>query len=169
MGRVAAGESALPGWMKVVFGLGVVLALVIAVPATLAHRQERQGWRILQAVAHQVATDAGAAELFRAQPDLRPGDDPAAFLRELQSWRPTFGEMPGEPDPFGRRYLAQGDAAGGGWALVQGRGGAWLGVSWQEDSGSLRMGFGPDRRAVREQLRQPLTGDAPLTGAASAR
>ena len=97
MGRVASGESALPGWMKVVFGLGVVLALVIAVPATLAHRQERQGWRILQAVAHQVATDAGAAELFRAQPDLRPGDDPAAFLRELQRWRPTFGEMPGEP------------------------------------------------------------------------
>lgn len=152
MAASARGETALPGWMKVVFGLGVVLALVIAIPATLGLRQERQAWDILRAVAAQISTDAGAAELYRAQPDLRPGGDQAAFLKELQAWRPAFGELPEEGRRARNGYRAHREP-GGGWAAVQGRGGAWLGVAWQDASGRLRLALGPDRLSVRDQLR----------------
>lgn len=152
MAASARGETALPGWMKVVFGLGVVLALVIAIPATLGLRQERQAWDILQAVASQISTDAGAVELYQAQPDLRPGGDQAAFLKELQVWRSAFGALPEQGHRAQRGYRAHREP-GGGWALVRGQGGAWLGVAWEDASGRLRLGFGPDRLNARDQLR----------------
>ena len=92
--------------LKIAIGCGVALLLAIGgcvafigVGASVLGKQmQAQEWPQLRQAVEALATDEGAADLYRAQPGLaavHPTE--AAFLLAARGWRPLLEPLPAEP------------------------------------------------------------------------
>lgn len=92
--------------LKVAIGCGVALLVVIggcvaavgAGVSVLGRQMQAREWPQLRQAVAALATDEGAAALYRDQPGLaaeHPSE--AAFLLAAQGWRPLLEPLPAEP------------------------------------------------------------------------
>lgn len=133
-----AAPSRLPGWLKVLAGLAVVAALLVAVLVTTQAARRRQAWPLARAVAARLATDEGARDLYGKNPDLH-GFYPTeqAFLEAVRPLRAGL-VLPEQEPGRGRRDSILQVGPGVARIRVRGEGGTWIDLTVRG-----RGGFGP--------------------------
>lgn len=133
--------SRFPGWLKVLAGLAVAAALLVAVFVTTQVARRRRAWPLARAVAARLATDEGARDLYGKNPDLRdcyPTEQ--AFLEAVRPLRAGLVLPEREPGREQRDFILR---AGPGVARIRarGEGGTWIDLTVRG-----RGGFGPPPR-----------------------
>lgn len=148
-------------WLKaamVLFGSAALLAFVVFANV---QAMRNKAWPIVRQLAQRLQTDAGALDLYRANPELgaKYGSE-ESFLAAVRNYRGQFSSLPvrapqegeayrcaGTPSSF--RVWVQGDAGGWMHLFVQGRS-----IFHQvRGEGLHRLTFAPSREAMTEEDR----------------
>jgi hypothetical protein len=131
--------SSIPGWLKVLAGLALAGALLIAVLVTTQVARRRQAWPLARAVAARLATDEGTRDLYEKNPDLH--DDYPTEQAFLDAVRPLrAGLILPEQEPLRNRrgfitFVGPVQAR----IRVRGEGGTWMDLTVRR-----RSTFGPE-------------------------
>ena len=136
-----APPSRFPGWLKVLAGLAVAAALLVAVFVTAQVARRQRAWPLARAVAARLATDEGARDLYGKNPDLHDGyPTEQAFLEAVRPLRAGLVLPERVPDRDRRDFILR---AGPGVVRVRarGEGGTWIDLTVRG-----RGGFGPPPR-----------------------
>lgn len=149
-------------WMAVIVVLAGVV--IFSIVAKVQGKRDR-AWPITEQVVARLATDAGAADLYRKNPALAASyPTEGEFLTAVQKGRSAFGSLGGpgtgpsefqaDADPMGLRVLAKGS------------GGAWIALNLEQSDGTPKghaaigegitfLGFAPDQKAA-DTLRETM-------------
>jgi len=133
--------SRFPGWLKVLAGIAVVVALLIAALVTYQQAARRQAWPLARTIVARLATDEGARDLYAKNPDLRDGyPTEQAFLDTVRPLRPGLTLPEQEPRRDRRGFIS---FVGPNQARirVRGEGGTWMDLTVRR-----RGLFGPGPR-----------------------
>ncbi len=110
-GQSTRAKQGMSIWAKVALGCGVVVLLglggCVVLGATCAHAigksMDGPEWGHLRRAVEQLGSDAGAKDLYEANPDLwkaYPSEND--FIKTAQSWRPKLEPLPAQmPGVFG--------------------------------------------------------------------
>jgi hypothetical protein len=129
------------GWLKVLAGIAVVLALLIAALVTYQQAARRQAWPLARTIAARLATDEGARDLYAKNPDLHDSyPTEQAFLEAVRPLRAGLA-LPEQEPGRGRRGFITHVGPGQARIRVRGEGGTWLDLTVRR-----RGGFGPEPR-----------------------